>query len=86
MKHETIKAASLEEFRSKRKFGSSQISQTYEDKLVRKIKEAYESFVKCNESKHIILCAYPTRAVVAAALVASGTVVALYATRRSLYT
>lgn len=70
MKHEAIKTASLEEFRSKRKMGSSQISQTYEDELIRKIEEAYESFVKRNESKHI-LYAYRTPAVLATIMVLS---------------
>ena len=50
--------------------GSSQISQTYEDELIRKIEEAYESFVKRNESKHI-LYAYRTPAVLATIMVLS---------------
>lgn len=50
--------------------GSSQISQTYEDELIRKIKEAYESFVKRNESKHI-LYAYRTPAVLTTIMVLS---------------
>ena len=69
-KHEAIMEESLNEFRSKRKMGSSQISQTYEDELVRKIEEAYESFVKRNESKHI-LYAYRTPAVLATIMVVS---------------
>ena len=69
-KHEEIKKTSLEEFRSKRKMGSSQISQTYEDELIRKIEEAYESFVKRNESKHI-LYAYRTPAVLSTIMVLS---------------
>jgi hypothetical protein len=52
MKHEAIKTASLEKFRSKRKMGGSQISQPYEDKLIEKIKEAYKLFIKRNNSKH----------------------------------
>ena len=69
-KHEAIMKASLDEFRSKRKMGSSQVSQSYEDELVRKIEEAYESFVKRNESKHI-LYAYRTPAVLASIMVMS---------------
>lgn len=69
-KHEAIMEASLKEFRSKRKMGSSQISQTYEDELVRKVEEAYESFVKRNESKHI-LYAYRTPAVLSTIMVLS---------------
>ena len=52
-KHEDIKAASLEEFRSKRKLGSSQFSQTYEGELITKIENAYTSFAKRNEDKYI---------------------------------
>ena len=52
MKHEAIKAASLEEFRSKRKLGSSQFSQTYEDELITKIENAYTSFTKRNKDKY----------------------------------
>ena len=51
-KHEDIKTASLEEFRSKRKLGSSQFSQTYEDELIRKIENAYTSFAKRNKDKY----------------------------------
>ena len=67
MKHEAIKTASLEEFRSKRKLGSSQFSQIYEDELIRKIEEAYTSFIKRNEGKYSsILYTYGPRVAVAA--------------------
>lgn len=45
-------------------------SKTYEQELERKIDEAYESFVKRNESKHI-LYAYRTPAVLALVMVVS---------------
>ena len=63
-------AAALLEFKSTRKMGGSVFCKKYEDELVKKMDAAYESFVKRNESKHI-LNAYRTPAVLGLIMVLS---------------
>lgn len=55
-------AACLLQFQSTRKMGGESFSRTYEEKLQKEVQEMYESFLKRNESKHI-LNAYRTPAV-----------------------
>ena len=62
--------AALNEFKSTRKMGGSTFSKQYEEELVKKMEEAYESYVKRNESKHI-LNAYRTPAVLCLVMVIS---------------
>ena len=62
--------ACMEQFRSTRKLGGDAFSTVYEQKLDAQISEAYESFVKRNESKHI-LNAYRTPAVLATVMILS---------------
>ena len=61
-KHEEIQAMCMEQFRSTRKMGGEVFSKSFEEKLEGQIEEAYISFVKRNEGKHI-LNAYRTPAV-----------------------
>ncbi len=63
-------AQAIGEFKSTRKMGGSTFSKQYEDELVKKMNDAYESFVKRNESKHI-LNAYRTPAVLGLVMVIS---------------
>ena len=69
-KHEAYMKAALDGFKSTRKMGGSAFSKQYEEELVRKMEEAYESYVKRNESKHI-LNAYRTPAVLCLVMVIS---------------
>ena len=62
--------AALDEFNSTRKMGGATFSKGYEEELLRKIQEGYESYVKRNESKHI-LNAYRTPAVLGLIMVIS---------------
>jgi len=69
-KHNEIMQACIEQFRSTRKLGGDAFSSVYEQKLDAQINGAYESFVKRNESKHI-LNAYRTPAVLATVMILS---------------
>ncbi len=69
-KHKMYMASALAEFKSTRKMGGSTFSKKYEDELITKMNDAYESFVKRNESKHI-LNAYRTPAVLGLVMVIS---------------
>lgn len=62
--------ACITQFRSTRKLGGDLYSERYEKKLEEQIKEAYELFVKRNESKHI-LNAYRTPVVLTLLIVLS---------------
>ena len=62
--------ACITQFRSTRKLGGDAFSTVYEQKLEGQINEAYESFVKRNEGKHI-LNAYRTPAVLACVMILS---------------
>ena len=69
-KHKDIMEACITQFRSTRKLGGGLYSERYEKKLEEQIKEAYELFVKRNESKHI-LNAYRTPVVLTLLIVLS---------------
>ena len=69
-KHKEIMEACITQFRSTRKLGGGLYSERYEKKLEEQIKEAYELFVKRNESKHI-LNAYRTPVVLTLLIVLS---------------
>ena len=69
-KHKGIMEACITQFRSTRKLGGDLYSERYEKKLEEQIKEAYELFVKRNESKHI-LNAYRTPVVLTLLIVLS---------------
>ena len=62
--------ASIVQFQSTRKMGGETFSKGFEQRLEQQIKEAYESFIKRNESKHI-LHAYRTPAVLCTVMVLS---------------
>ena len=69
-KHKEIMEACITQFRSTRKLGGGLYSERYEKKLEEQIEEAYELFVKRNESKHI-LNAYRTPVVLTLLIVLS---------------
>lgn len=68
--HTTHKKASLELFTATPKMGGKEISDKYLAELEKKIDDSYESFVKRNESKHI-LNAYRTPAVLGVVMILS---------------
>ena len=68
--HIAHKKASLDLFKDTPKMGGEEISRQYYAELEQKIDESYESFVKRNESKHI-LNAYRTPAVLGVVMVIS---------------
>ena len=61
-KHKTIMQACVTQFQSTRKMGGESFSRVFEERLTKEILEMFESFMKRNESKHI-LNAYRTPAV-----------------------
>lgn len=61
-RHKEMTQICLAQFNDTRKMGGEAFSKQYEQKLQQEILEAYESFLKRNESKHI-LNAYRTPAV-----------------------
>ena len=69
-RHLAHKAASIEEFKSTPKMGGGEICAKYQAELEARIDESYESYVKRNESKHI-LNAYRTPCVLGAVMVLS---------------
>lgn len=69
-KHREIMQACLEQFQSTKKMGGEVFSRTFEEHLQQQIKESYESYMKRNESKHI-LHAYRTPAVLFTVMVVS---------------
>lgn len=69
-KHKAISQGSVTLFTSTRKMGGEVFSREYLKKLETQIEEAYESFVKRNESKHI-LNAYRTPAVLSLIMIVS---------------
>ena len=68
--HVTSMAASISHFNDTPKMGGEKISLKYKLDLEKKIEESYESFVKRNESKHI-LNAYRTPGVLGVVMVLS---------------
>jgi atlastin len=61
-RHKELTQACLAQFNDTRKMGGEAFSRRFEEKLQQEILESYESFMKRNESKHI-LNAYRTPAV-----------------------
>ncbi|XP_064603962.1 atlastin-2-like isoform X2 [Liolophura sinensis] len=55
--HQKSNQNALQMFRSSRKMGGPEFSQTYEERLQEELQEAYESFQKHNESKNIFSAA-----------------------------
>ena len=61
-KHKELTQLCLEQFKTTRKMGGEAFSAAFEERLQKEMMEAYESFLKRNESKHI-MNAYRTPAV-----------------------
>lgn len=53
-KHKELTEICIAQFRDTRKMGGEAFSRKFEEELQREITEAYESFLKRNESKHIL--------------------------------
>ena len=70
VRHKELTLLCLQQFRDTRKMGGEAFSSQFEEKLQQEILEAYESFLKRNESKHI-LNAYRTPAVLLTIMAAS---------------
>lgn len=68
--HTNNKRASMEQFAKTPKMGGEEISSRYAAELEKKIDDSYDSFVKRNESKHI-LNAYRTPGVLGTIMVLS---------------
>ena len=68
--HKRIMKACLEQFRDTRKMGGEAFAKNFEERLEKQIEETYETFVKRNESKHI-LNAYRTPAVLFTVMIIS---------------
>jgi atlastin len=69
-KHKELTQLCLEQFKTTRKMGGEAFSAAFEERLQKEMMEAYESFLKRNESKHITN-AYRTPAVLVTVMAVS---------------